>query len=223
MLLVEKFLNQEKLEELRNVLAPIDYVDGRTTAGPAASQVKKNTQANDKHPNYQKANELVRQALVKCEPFQLYAYPHKVTPIRFARYEEGMYYGEHVDQAILTLRGAIVRTDLSFTIFLTPSSEYEGGELVVDMHGVEKTVKGECGDLFVYESGFRHRVNELTRGSREVAVGWIQSLFRGHEERRIMRHLNGVCIRMLKRDGKTEDFSLLNDAYISLERLWGEE
>jgi len=221
MLLVESFLTPEKLKALKTLLDATEYVDGRRTAGFAAKTVKNNLQAKASDPNYQKANELVFNAVVQCEPLQAYAYPHRITPIRFAKYGPGMHYGEHFDAALMPIPNAVLRTDLSFTLFLNEPDDYEGGELVVDLMGAERRVKMNAGDLVMYPSGNRHRVTEVTDGCREVAVGWMQSMYASPEQRRILANISAVRYAIMQQDGKNEDFDLLNQAYIMLERMWG--
>lgn len=221
MLLVENFLSPEQMNELKALLAATEYVDGRNTAGFAAKTVKNNLQAKASDPNYQKANQLVFDAIVQCEPLQAYAYPHRVTPIRFARYGPGMHYGEHFDAALMPIPNAILRTDLSFTLFLNSPDDYHGGELVVDLMGAEREVKLDAGDLVMYPSGNRHRVNEVTTGCREVAVGWMQSMYAAPEQRQILANISKVRYEIMQQSGKSEDFDLLNQAYIMLERMWG--
>lgn len=56
----------------------------------------------------------------------------------FNRYDPGMSYGEHVDNALMGMTDP-VRTDVSATLFLSGPEEYGGGDLTVqDMLGLHR-------------------------------------------------------------------------------------
>ena len=106
-------------------------------------------------------------------------------PPLFNRYDAGMAFGAHVDNAVRQIPGTPfrVRTDLSVTLFLTRPEEYDGGELVVeDVYGAH-AVKLPAGDLILYPATSLHRVNPVTRGSRWSSFFWIQSMVRDDGER----------------------------------------
>ena len=220
MILIEGFLGPEKLAELRTILQNINYLDGNLSAGLAARQVKNNQQKDERHPDFAKANELVRAALVGSEKLQEYAFPYKVTPIRFSKYGKGMQYGDHLDAAVMPVPGAVIRTDVSFTLFLSPPENYEGGELVVRTDFAERVVKADAGDLVAYDSGNLHRVNEVLDGEREVAVGWIQSIYANSEQRQVLSSISKVRQAIFTEQGQNDHFKLLNKACITLERMW---
>ncbi|MFQ5635408.1 MAG: Fe2+-dependent dioxygenase [Gammaproteobacteria bacterium] len=222
MLLVEKLLSAEKAAEVRELLASVPQVDGRDTAGPAGQAIKSNLQYDVRHTNYQQADAMVRQAMFNCEQYQLYAFPHKMAPVRFAKYTAGMEYGEHLDAAVMPQANTVLRADLSFTVFLSAPEDYDGGELVVNLMGIEHSVKANCGDMFVYPSGNRHRVNVVTRGAREVGVGWVQSVHRSAERRLVLNYIRTTYNEILQKEGKTEQFDRLNSAVITLERMWAD-
>ena len=62
------------------------------------------------------------------------ALPARVFPPLFNRYEAGMNFGAHVDNAIRQVNGTAhrIRTDISATLFLNPPEDYDGGELIVE-------------------------------------------------------------------------------------------
>lgn len=220
MLLIKNFLTADKLAELKNTLATAPYIDGRSTVGAAGQSIKLNLQVREDHPSYAQANQIVREAIVRSEQLQTYAYPRIVTPIRFSKYGPGMSYGDHFDAALMPLLNTVLRTDLSFTLFISPPQSYEGGELVVDLDGDEKAIKANAGDMFLYPSGRRHRVNTVLNGCREVAVGWIQSVYSMPEQRQILANISAVRYQILTEKGKCNEFDKLNQAYITLERMW---
>src|SRR5215831_8477531 len=53
----------------------------------------------------------------------------------FSRYEKNMHYGSHVDDALMDG----MRTDVSFTLFLSEPTSYDGGELTIESAAGEET------------------------------------------------------------------------------------
>lgn len=62
---------------------------------------------------------------------------------------------------------------LSFVVQLTPSNEYEGGELQIDTGNGTFTGSKEQGAIILFDSRTRHRVTEITSGVRRTLVGWV--------------------------------------------------
>jgi PKHD-type hydroxylase len=83
-------------------------------------------------------------------------------------------------------------------------------------------VKLPAGDAVMYPSSSLHRVAEVTRGERLVAVTWLQSLVRDPARRELLHELNSVRERMLANTPETEDAKLINKTYVNLVRMWGE-
>src|SRR5258705_7798061 len=120
------------------------------------------------------------------------ALPQRVFPPLFNRYEPGMTFGAHVDNAIRQVPGAPlrVRTDLSMTLFLTRPEEYDGGELVVEDTFGPHSVKLPSGHAILYPGTSLHGVNPVTRGVRLAACFLIQSMIRDDGQRTVLFHLD---------------------------------
>ena len=219
MLMIEGLLDRSRLAELNQLLGQMRFAPGHETGGTGGQLVKNNLQPDPQDPNYPRAAGLVLQAINASAQMHAYTMASKLTPIVFGRYGPGMTYGDHVDAAVHSLPNMIVRTDISFTIFLSGPDEYDGGELTINIEGAEMTVKGKAGDAFIYPTGVMHRVNPVTQGWRAVAVGWIQSLVPSHEHREILYKLGIVRERILRSGGYSEEFALMNSAYENLLRL----
>jgi PKHD-type hydroxylase len=145
--------------------------------------------------------------------------PKKLTPLIFARYGPGETYGSHVDDAIM--QG--LRTDVSFTLFLSEPDSYEGGELVIDSSGGEESVKLPAGSLFLYPSTFLHRVEPVTKGERLVCVGWARSYLRSAEQRELLFDLDRARRALFARGGKTDEFDILSKCTANLLRMWADD
>lgn len=221
MRMIEQLLDAKQLIRLDEILSRIDDVDGRRTAGKIGARIKNNLQKRGGHPEHAAASQLVLDAMKTNRTLQTYAFPFRITPVRFAEYGPGMHYDEHMDAGVMPLAGGLLRTDISFTLFLSDPDSYEGGELTIIDDMVQSQVKGKRGDLFVYSSGLRHQVNEVRAGQRRVGVGWIQSLYPTAEQRRVMGKL-GILRADLRGETDAERHSLANEVIVCLQRLWSD-
>lgn len=217
MIVIPDVMDQDTLETLRAGLKDAPFVDGRTTAGPDAGKVKSNQQAEPDDPKVRELSLVTRQVLDRSALFQIYCRPAKLTGVMFNRYGVGDTYGMHVDEPVMG-RGARLRTDFSYTLFLTDPETYEGGELTVAGLDGERSVKPKAGSLVIYSTGDLHRVQPVRSGERLAAVGWVQSLIRGNDERAILFELGRVRASL-----PTGDNRLVMDKVMgNLVRLWGE-
>jgi len=187
--IIRKLLSPELLAQINARLASAKWVDGLLTAGPTAARVKRNLQL-EPGPDAQELGELVKKTLLANDKFPPLALPRRLTPPIFSRYENGMEYGAHTDDAVRSRDG--IRTDLAATLFLSEPGSYDGGELVVN----SSAVKPAAGDLVLYPATTVHRVAPVTRGVRLAAVFWIQSLVRSQEQRELLLALHGAIARL---------------------------
>lgn len=161
------------------------FVDGRQTAGWRARGLKNNLQGGD--------SQLVKGVLRKAEQavlghsvVQAAARPRNVVRTLFSRYDGGMTYGNHVDDALMGGQ----RTDVSFTLFVSAPESYDGGELVIDDTAGERAIKLAAGGLVLYPSTSLHRVAPVTAGRRVVVVGWLRSYVREPGQRELLFDLD---------------------------------
>ena len=148
----------------------------------------------------------------------------RVFPPLFNRYDAGMSFGAHIDNAIRFVKGANirVRTDLSATLFLTDPGDYDGGELVIqDTYGTH-SVKLPAGDLVLYSATSRHHVTPVTRGSRWASFFWIQSMIRDDAARSMLFELDGAIQGLRGRHGEAEELIALTGLYHNLVRRWAD-
>ena len=216
---IADILDQSGLAELREILADGVYVDGVLSSGWASRLVKRNEQLGA-GPAAETAQERVVQALSSNPVFSAAVLPHRFAPPLFARYTEGMEFGTHMDNAVM---GADrMRSDVSVTLFLSEPDQYDGGELVMETSAGEVPYKLPAGSAVVYPTTMLHRVAGVTRGTREVAVTWAQSLVRRADQREILFDLERASRAIFERDGKNGEFDLLNKSTANLRRMWVE-
>jgi PKHD-type hydroxylase len=147
--------------------------------------------------------------------------PLKTAAPYYARYTTGMSYGAHVDDPVMG-QGELYRSDLSVTLFLADPDSYDGGELCIQTAFGEQQVKLPAGDAVLYPSSSIHRVAEVTRGERLVAVSWIQSLVRAPEQRNLLHELNQAREALLQNRPDAAETAQVNQSYINLVRMWSE-
>jgi PKHD-type hydroxylase len=131
-----------------------------------------------------------------------------------------MSYGWHWDDAIS--RQPLMRFDISYTLFLTPPEDYDGGELVVETPFGEQRYKRPAGGVVVYPTQALHRVEEVTRGMRQAAIGWVQSLVRDPAQRQILYDLEQVRRTLRSQSGKTREYDLMGKSISNLMRMWSD-
>src|SRR5215813_2554077 len=172
---IPKVLAPEQVARCRDVMVKAEWVDGRVTAGHQSQRVKNNLQLPEDSTQARELGQMVMQALGRSALFFSAALPKQVFPPLFNRYDAGMTFGSHVDNAIRGFpnSGIRIRTDVSSTLFISSPADYEGGELVVeDTYGVH-SAKLPAGDMIVYPATSLHYVTPITRGSRIASFFWM--------------------------------------------------
>jgi PKHD-type hydroxylase len=206
------------LEEVRTRLASAPFVDGKATAGWAAKLVKANQQASDT-PEISRLCALIKTRLAEHALFALATRPKAIMGPLFSRYLPGQAYGLHVDDALI----GGMRTDISFTLFLSAPQNYDGGELIIDTPAGEEAFKLAAGCLLSYPATVLHRVAPVTRGERLAAAGWVRSFIRDPAQRELLFDLETARRRLFDRHGKTAEDDLIAKCTGNLMRLWCED
>jgi PKHD-type hydroxylase len=212
-------LSRAEVLAIRQELATTPFRDGRVTAGSVAGSVKNNEQARGNDQVVIALARRVRLALEAHPVVRTWARPVRWSPLMFARYGPGRQYGLHTDNAVMFDEGGWpVRTDISFTLFLSDHNSYEGGALLVRDSASDREFRPEAGSAVFYPTGQLHAVLPVTRGERLVCVGWVQSLVRRADQRELLFDLEQL------RGGPNpgEEFLLLDKAIGNLLRMWGE-
>jgi PKHD-type hydroxylase len=169
-------------------------------------------------PALEAAQQRVVSALGANPVFAAAVLPRHFAPPLFARYEPGMSFGSHMDNPLMGPDH--MRADVSVTIFLSDPDSYDGGELVMETTGGEAAYKLTAGSAVTYPTTMFHRVEPVTRGTREVAVTWAQSLIRRPDQREILFDLERTARAIFEREGKSTDFNLVNKSTSNLRRMW---
>ena len=219
-------LSADEIATFRETLERAAWQDGRETAGDQAATVKNNLQIPAEAAGARDLGDRILHALARNPIYTAAALPLRVLPPMFNRYDPGMTFGAHTDNAIRTVPGSggmRMRADVSTTIFLTDPGDYDGGELVVeDTYGTH-AVKLPAGHMVVYPSSSLHRVNPVTRGSRWGSFFWAQSMVRDDGRRAMLYDLD-TAIRQARATLGDENPAVLGlvSHYHNLLRMWAE-
>jgi PKHD-type hydroxylase len=218
-IVIGNVLPADEIDTVCAALARARFVDGKATAGFAARTVKNNRQAEGSDRSLTIIRQLVAERILGNEIFRLAVRPKALSPLLFSRYERGMHYGSHVDDALMDG----MRTDVSFTLFLSDPKSYDGGELTIESAAGEETFKLDAGALVAYSATSLHRVADVTRGARLAAVGWARSFVRDAARRELLFDLDTARRQLFAREGKSAEFDLISKSFANLLRMWAED
>jgi PKHD-type hydroxylase len=189
-------LSPADVSEIRTRSESLGWLPGKLTAGPRARAVKHNLQADLSTPAGEALHSTLLATVSAHGVLRAAARPHRFSRFLLSRTEDGGHYGRHVDNAVMLERDGALRTDLSFTLFLSDPESYDGGELVIETPSGDYQAKPNAGDLVLYPSGAIHEVRPVTRGSRLACVGWIESRVPDASARNILFDLENLKVSL---------------------------
>lgn len=215
-------LTSEELAAIRSELQGAAFVDGASTAGWSAREVKKNLQVDTHTESQARLRGIVRDAFLRNGMLQASILPAAMTQVMFNRYDVGMQYGRHVDAPVMGSLDGAVRSDVAITLFLSDPKSYTGGDLVVDTHGVEYGFKLDAGSAIAYPANSLHHVTPVTQGARYAAIIWVQSQVRDAAKRELLWDLDNAKRQIFGREGKSATFDAISKSHANLLRMWAE-
>jgi len=218
---IDHIFSPDEVAEIKQSLEQAEFIDGKLTAGWHAKLVKNNQQLKA-GISQKELQAKVRQALMKNALFQSAVRPKSIHSILFSRYNSGMSYDTHVDNALMSNSTGLYRSDISFTLFLNSPQDYQGGELTIEGVQEEQSYKLDSGSAIIYPSTTLHRVNRVTQGTRLVVVGWVQSTIRDQGDREILFDLETARRAIFAKSGKTAEFDLISKSIANLLRKWAD-
>lgn len=219
MFVIDDALSQTELTAIRDVLERVPFSGGESTAGKTAARVKHNEQARGDDPEVIALGRRVRRSLEMHPLIRSFVRPVRWSSLLFSRYRPAQHYGLHVDNAAMyDSAGYPLRTDVSFTVFLSDPETYEGGALLIRSLNEDRDFRPRAGSVVVYPTGAVHRVTPVTAGVRLTCVGWVQSLIRREDQREVLFDLERLRI-----DTADEASLVLDKTIGNLLRMWGED
>ncbi|GAL99278.1 hydroxylase [Acetobacter tropicalis NRIC 0312] len=222
---IPNLLTREEVSYCLTTLEQSQWIDGKVTAGDQSAKAKFNLQVPQESVESRELGDLVLRALGRNPLFNSAALPLRVFPPLFNRYDEGMRFHTHVDNAIRPLPGTgfRIRTDVSSTLFLSDPADYDGGELIIqDTFGTQK-IRLPAGDMVLYPSTSLHSVSQVTRGSRWASFFWSQSMVPDNTQRTLLYQFDMSIIETRKHLPDDHPAVLgLTATYHNLLRQWAE-
>jgi PKHD-type hydroxylase len=210
------------LDALRARIDRLEWRDGRATAGATAKAVKRNLQAVLSGDAGEALHRELREIVANNPVVKAAAQPRRFSRLLVSRTEEEGHYGAHVDNALMGRGKDRMRTDISFTLFLTPPGEYDGGELMIHAAGMTQWVKPEAGDLVLYPSSSIHEVRPVTAGARIACVGWIESWIADGAQREMLFDLENLRVSLrASLPRQSAELLTLDKTIANLMRMWG--
>ena len=223
LLTIPDIISAEDLSDIRAKAKKLRWEDGAKTAGATAAVVKKNEQANLKSGDGLVLHEGILKAVSNHPIVKAAAHPKQFSRLLLSRTGVGGGYGFHIDNAIMGKAPNRIRTDLSYTLFLSDPENYDGGELIMDAPGMVQSLKPEAGTLVLYSTCNIHKVAEVTRGTRLACVGWIQSQIRDNAQRELLFDLENLRAELRHKHGaNSPELQVLNKSISNLVRMWAE-
>lgn len=220
---VADVLSQEALNDTLKALVTATWRDGGETAGARARQAKKNEQADLKSGKGARVHEALMATISSHPLIKAAARPKRFSRLIVSKTVEGGGYGFHTDNAIMYSGQGRMRSDLSFTLFLSAPEDYEGGELTIDLPGAVQTLKPAAGDLVLYPSTSIHRVAPVTAGTRLACVGWIESMIRDAAQRELLLDLENLRAELRRQlPQQSAELLTLDKSIANLLRMWAE-
>ncbi len=218
-----KMLQGDHLKLIDEMIETGDFVDGATTTGTPTKAVKHNLQIDlASHPRQPEFYRAVSELFTRHPIVKSAVYPRKMTLPLLSKYGEGQAYGWHIDNPLMPSPGGLVRTDVACTVFLSDSSDYDGGELHLRTHSGDIKIKLERGDAILYPATTRHEVTPVTRGERLAMVFWIQSMVPDVAQREVLHDLNMAYNHIYQEKPESEALQLIQRTQSNLLRRWAE-
>lgn len=215
-LCLEEVLSAAEVGAIIEQLTTASFVDGAYSAGAQAATAKENRQLAPTAHTHAALQAKVQQSLRAHPVIAAAALPKALSRVTFNRYDPGMRYGPHIDEPVIDG----LRTDLSYTLFLSDPQSYQGGELVLTDPQGDQAIKLSAGSVVLYATGQRHEVKSVTEGTRLAAVGWIQSQVRDAGARGILFDLATIAADL---NGPRDELALrLAAVHANLRRRWTE-
>jgi PKHD-type hydroxylase len=202
-----ELLEKPALEKIHESLRRAVFRDGSLSASGLAKSVKHNEELDIRDPA---SNELTAYLATRIMEHSLTTwviFPKTLTRPIISRTTGGGSYGRHIDMTQMKdIHSRQMRTDLSFTLFLSDPADYEGGELSVQVEGGDFVdFKPPAGEIVIYGSGRLHEVKPVTGGERLVCIGWFESMIYDPEVRNAMWSLMDVQTLLGQQIDKSSD------------------
>jgi PKHD-type hydroxylase len=168
----------EECQKIRDLGELLQFAKGRVGSGGASAEDAATRDTDITWIEYNPDTAWIFERIsgvtgrVNFEMFQLSL--DEFDGFQYGRYREGQHYTWHVDIDHAPPNPARFRK-LSLIMFLSDPSEYEGGDVLINVDGnpdkVER-LRGNQGDILFFYSHLPHMVAPVTKGQRLTLVTW---------------------------------------------------
>jgi len=211
-----------ELDALTARVDRVEWQDGRATAGATAKAVKRNLQAVLSGREGEALHDKLMRIIADNPVVKAATQPRRFSRLLVSRTQDAGHYGAHVDNALMGKGEDRIRTDISFTLFLTHPEEYDGGELVIHAAGMTQWVKPQAGEIVLYPSSSIHEVRPVTAGTRTACVGWIESWIADTGQREMLFDLENLRVSLrAQMPRQSAELLTLDKTIANLMRMWG--
>ena len=206
-----KLVSEDEASDLLKALLKENWEEGKNTA--RGSIINKNNSQILFSPQSEWYSKLAT-LLFRNSAIVGNARPRYLVAPMANSYKQGSYYDWHFDSPTMGSR----RADLSFTLFLTPPDEYDGGELEIETDYKNLVSKGKAGEILLYPTEFRHRVLEVSKGQRVCIVGWIESWVKDPNLRSDILSLETIIKDLAESNSEDKHLDNLKRVYRNMRR-----
>jgi len=166
-----QIFNSEQCKAITDSLVDELWLTGEVEGGGVNTKLRKVEQqvcpVNTKGWPLTTILELAKQANGARFKFEVAGFLDNDAPM-VMRYNKGGHYDYHTD-----IGNTVAHRKLSFTIQLSDSKDYEGGDIEFIGSNVDTDAFRRKGTCIIYPSFLPHRITKVKKGTRYAIVGWI--------------------------------------------------
>ena len=96
---------------------------------------------------------------------------NRIETLQHSIYSKGQFYKPHIDMSYHSFNNAVRK--LSFSVQLSDSDDYEGGDLTIIAGEKPDITSRKKGTIIFFPSYMLHEVTPVTKGTRKTLVGWV--------------------------------------------------
>ena len=202
---VLNILDKDQLAHINRLLKDIEFEDGIKSARGLAKKAKKNQQAKVNGDSFIEASMYLEKLLQENDWLKRRYMPKKFSKPIINKYAIGSSYGRHFDASHMQNKSISLKKDFSFTLMLSKTTDYEGGELEIEADNMTHKVKLDAGDMVIYPSVYIHNVLPISKGERLAYVGWFASHIKDYFAIETLNAFEDMHLSLLKYNLSEDD------------------
>jgi len=205
-----QLLTENQALEITHKINESKFVEGISSARGLAKNVKNNYELDISDEVAKSITNNLYNILINCQWLRNHYLPRIFSLPIINKYKIGSTYGRHIDSSYLKHGMQFIRGDLSYTLMLSRSNDYVGGDLIIENNSVKTKVKLEIGQIIVYPSMLWHQVEPIVGGERIACIGWIESAIKNEEARELLSLWEDFALNHEKLDLSEDDLLMMS-------------